>query len=817
MLRIYCVLLLCFLNSLGSSLQARELSGALVGPYLQNATPNSIWIHWVSDTHPTMTLEWGETEDTMSRVESLSIPHDEGGWYHHVHLEQLQAGTLYHYRIRINEDLSEMFHLKTPNHASDEASFSIVAMSDMQIDRARPEQFRTVIEDGVIPFVHEHYGLNLSEEISMILIPGDLVKDGNIYPQWASEFFAPSESLLPYIPLYPVPGNHERNSPYYFEFFNVPNNGTTGFEEHWYFIDHSNVRVIGMDSNALYGNPIQLSWLEEVLEDSCDQEDIDFVFAQLHHPHHSELWPDGNTNFTGEVIERLEQFSTACQKPSIHFFGHTHGYSRGQSRDHRHLMVNVASAGGNIDYWDEYDQVDYEEYTVSQDEYGFVMVDVDAGDDPLFSLTRVSLGNENQTRQREVRDQITVHLHNTPPVTPQRTRRLGNQVNPNCFILTLSEFEDEDDDKHMATQWQVALTCDDFTNPIVNRWKQNENWYRGEDLQQGDLLSDEIIEDLTGNTSYCWRARYRDTGLQWSVWSTPEAFTTKSEPGIEYPLLNGSAEDGTMGWVVEEGNFESLGEMECNGISPFEGERYFAVGGLCDSSERAVVSQAIDISQWSTEIESQELHVKAHAYVRNWNGADIPQLGLHFVNVSGEILTETKLTESTASNWTHISVTLQAPLNATMAILTLYGNRNSGNDNDSYFDAIQARVLLGEVSCDQGNELESEEDDMMMVDFGMVSDMTHHQHTDGMNIVDQGLREIDQSVASTMNEENNGEMNQDPSMSESNGNQSSGGCTVLYDASKITTLWPNLSFILIGLFIAIYRLSLSLFGAKPKV
>ena len=71
----------------------------------------------------------------------------------------------------------------------------------------------------------------------------------------------------------------------------------------------------------------------------------------------------------------MENFTEECGKPSIHFFGHTHGYSRGQSHDHNHLWVNVATAGGAIDYWGEWPQADYDEFTVTQDEWGFVVVD----------------------------------------------------------------------------------------------------------------------------------------------------------------------------------------------------------------------------------------------------------------------------------------------------------------------------------------------------------------------------------------------------------------------------------------------------------
>ena len=45
----------------------------------------------------------------------------------------------------------------------------------------------------------------------------------------------------------------------------------------------------------------------------------------------------------------------------------------------RSASLNVATAGGNIDYWGEYAQRDHAEFSVSQDEWGFVLVEVTAG------------------------------------------------------------------------------------------------------------------------------------------------------------------------------------------------------------------------------------------------------------------------------------------------------------------------------------------------------------------------------------------------------------------------------------------------------
>ena len=83
---------------------------------------------------------------------------------------------------------------------------------------------------------------------------------------------------------------------------------------------YSNLRVVGLDSNPGYQLDIQLNWLDGVLEDACYRTNIDFVFAQLHHPYKSELWLAGETDFTGEVISRI------ISKPPMFFISRGAGF-----------------------------------------------------------------------------------------------------------------------------------------------------------------------------------------------------------------------------------------------------------------------------------------------------------------------------------------------------------------------------------------------------------------------------------------------------------------------------------------------------------
>ena len=497
-------------------------SELLVSPYLQAATPTSIWVVWETDTGAESRVEWGTSEDLGERRCGSTVD-GQLRWptvLHETHLDELEPATRYYYQVHTGAVASDVSSFVTPPVADSETSFRFVAMSDMQRDDSRPTQFRSIVEDGVIPFVTDEYSTDPAAALGFIIVAGDLVDNGWLQNEWINDFFAQGAQLFAQVTLYPALGNHEGNTPLYPRYFHLPGNGTPGFEEHWYYTDYSNVRLIGLDSNEGYRTLTQLDWLDAVLADACAADSIDFVFAQLHHPHLSELWIPGEIDFTGHVVERLEAFSAECGKPSAHLFGHTHGYSRGQSRDHTHLMVNVATAGGAIDRWGHFEQADYDEFTVSQDEYGFVLFEVEAGTSPSVRLKRISRGDADETLDNVVRDEVTIRRFNTAPNTPTPSPVAAACDQP--LTLEASGFEDADDDAHYASHWQMSGDCDGFSTLTVDRWRQAENWYADEDTQAGDGLTDEQVKDLPAPGSYCWRVRYRDDGLAWSDWSAAQ-------------------------------------------------------------------------------------------------------------------------------------------------------------------------------------------------------------------------------------------------------------------------------------------------------
>ena len=664
-----------------------------VEPYLQLVETESAWVLWETDSDAASVVRFGLTEALGQTAEGSRADVPGGGWVHEVELDGLEPFTRYYYRVESGAAVSEIAHFVTAPTADSETSFRFVAMSDMQRDSSNPAIFDDLVRDGVIAVFEDRYDVDLTDSLAMTLIPGDLVENGNQRGDWHDEFWDAVAPLASQVPVYAVPGNHENNAAAFFEYFHQPGNGSPGFDEHWWWLDYSNVRLIGLDSNSLYANPIQLDWLQAVLEETCEAEHIDFVFAQLHHPHRSELWTPGELPFTGEVIARLESFSADCGKPSAHLFGHTHGYSRGQSRDHDHLWINVASAGGRIDRWGEYPQEDYDEFTVSRDEYGFVIFEVVAGDDPAFTLERINRGLPEAPVDNEVVDVVHVRRFNEPPVRPVIGVPTG-EANPDCSVLVASEFIDRDGDELGAAHWQIAESCEGFDEPIVDSWRQHQNLYFGVDDQADDDLTDEEVRSLPPSSELCARVRYRDRSLAWSAWSEPAGFRTGDTGAGDNLLSNGGAEAGMEDWTVSEGIVESLPAEECDGTRPYAGERYFVAGGLCESAAYGEAFQRVELGlDWIGRT------LEYGGYLRDWNGADVPAVWLEFVGLADVPIRESERLERAAATWDVVRGTVEVPAGTVAVNFYMSGTRTAGNDNDSYLDELWVRQAADEIEC----------------------------------------------------------------------------------------------------------------------
>ncbi|NNE25845.1 MAG: hypothetical protein HKN09_03295, partial [Saprospiraceae bacterium] len=419
---------------------------------------------------------------------------------------------------------------------------------------------------------------------------------------------------------------------------------------------------------------------------------------QLHHPHKSELWTPGESDFTGEVISRLEQFSSACNKPSLHLFGHTHGYSRGQSRDHKHLWINVATAGGAIDNWGEFPNFDYDEFSVSQDEYGFVILEATNDEEPVLNIKRISRGDQDNIEDNIITDIITLSPKQENINSPSPLAPLNETLPPECVTLKASPF-DGMHGEHGQSHWQVDVENSDFSNPIFESWKNFENWYFDVDTQAEDDLSDEVATALNPNTRYKWRVRYRDKAFNWSPWSEAASFETGPSIALPNLLSNPGAEYGLSDWTILEGVVEALPKDTCDGVAPFEGEYYFIVGGLCDHSSVARLIQEVEVTHFQDSIDGGDFRISFGGYLSNYGGLDQPEMKLIFLDADSNSLGESNSLTTLNNRWTPVEDQMSVPIGTRRIQLELMGTRNGGTDNDSYFDDLYLTLGREIIDC----------------------------------------------------------------------------------------------------------------------
>ncbi len=488
----------------------------LVGPALQNATPDAATVMWETEGEDETKVEWGLTTELEKGVASgETMPSRGGTVLHHARLTGLTPDTTYFYKARTGDAYSPIQRMRTPPVPGAKKPFRFAVYSDCQ---QKPGVHAMIVERGIRAKLPQGAP---ADGLAFALVAGDIVQDGDQYWQYRDRFFEPTRSLSGQVPFYATIGNHELDSPIYFDYLDLPKNGTPGYEEHWYSFDYANTHVIGLDTNEDFRIDAQLAWLEKDLDQACAAPTTDFVFAYFHHPFKSELWLAGETAYTGEIVQRFEAKLAGCGKMGAYFFGHTHGYSRGQSQDNPIYAVNVGSAGGGIDRWNEHQQRDYPEFQKSIDEYGVLIVEVNFHGRDL-AATRYGFGDNDRFKDAEVQDQFGLRYGNGGPAQPVLSgASVAGPGGTRHVALEGGVFRDPDGDPMLESQWQLAPAADAFATPVAGAWLRRENWYRERDTMAGvDIRRAALPAPVSGGHAWA-RVRYRDESLAWSPWSAP--------------------------------------------------------------------------------------------------------------------------------------------------------------------------------------------------------------------------------------------------------------------------------------------------------
>lgn len=229
------------------------------------------------------------------------LPSSDGLRSHKIALSGLEPGKTYHYDV-LGQDEGKGSFKSAP---VGRAKFNFVVFGDT---RTRHDVHRKVIEAV------------LKVKPDFVLHTGDLVSDGRQSAQWPV-FFSIEGDLLRRAAFFPAIGNHERNDPQFYDFFDVRQ---AYYSFDWgscHFVilnsDLGNVAGTSEEKQAFWEE--QTRWLENDLRKSRA---ADFRFVAFHHPPFTAVKRrQGGNQHVVELLPLFEKY-----KVTAVFNGHDHNY-----------------------------------------------------------------------------------------------------------------------------------------------------------------------------------------------------------------------------------------------------------------------------------------------------------------------------------------------------------------------------------------------------------------------------------------------------------------------------------------------------------
>ncbi len=295
--------------------EAHPAAGHVVkGPYLQNPTPTSIVICWVTPEPCKGEVRYGPGRALKEKaVEAADTI------YHQVEIKGLTPGTAYSFQVADGDFTGATGAFET-FPAKPDAPFSFVAYGDT---RSGHDVHRKVV------------GAMAKHGAKFAIHSGDLVESGSSAPQWDTYFDINKEFLFK-VPLFATQGNHEHGAKLYFDHLVLPGN------EKWYSFRYANALFICLDAaTSPRRDRGQLEFLATSLKENADAE---FVFPFFHNPILTCSTIKDRREDTKDLYEAWGKIFEDA-KVTVAIGGHNHNYQRAEKNGVQYVTSGGGGAG----------------------------------------------------------------------------------------------------------------------------------------------------------------------------------------------------------------------------------------------------------------------------------------------------------------------------------------------------------------------------------------------------------------------------------------------------------------------------------------
>lgn len=214
---------------------------------------------------------------------------------------------------------------------------SIIYCQDTRVNALKTEDTTQLVKIGVYgdtrnnPQIHKKIvDKIIAEKPHAVFFEGDFVNDGREGAAWAEIHYI-TQPLRKITRYYPIAGNHEHESPYYYNEFKHEIG-----DKKWQSVDVGYAHFILLDSNLdLSPSSQQYKWFENELINAPKNR---FLIVMMHHPMFSVgLYDQKIEEIKRELLALIERY-----KVDVVISGHVHSYQRFKKNDVIHLII----AGG---------------------------------------------------------------------------------------------------------------------------------------------------------------------------------------------------------------------------------------------------------------------------------------------------------------------------------------------------------------------------------------------------------------------------------------------------------------------------------------
>ncbi len=492
-------------------------------PYLQGQGTNTMTICWHDIASNITKVKYGLDTTLSSEMPGTSEMISDPFRWHTVKLTGLQANTRYFYKVLSGEGESGIYSFRTLPDNTYNGKLRFVLLSDTH---ATDTTMAGKVLRAARGKIAELYGSDIENQVNGIFHSGDVVISGDTPKLYSLQYFQPLSALSGNIPTMVVAGNHEAESPYFYQYLKLDDQSVfpqmPSLNEKIWQLKVGNSLFIGLNTNIVdqYGET-QANWLDSRLNEAEKDASLDFVFVFFHHPPISELWIVGGTEYVrNRLLNVMEKYSKVQE---IHY-GHTHGYERGTVvsgvPDGDIRMICGGGSGGPLDPWVEGENQDYNDIHICISNYIFQILEIDIANHS-YQNSVYSLGTSSNPKNSELIDAWHKVKNQAGPETP-----LIVDISRNDTYIQFNTSRFAGIDSIMSVRYQVIDSS--LTSPIVidstMHWTniygidQNSSPF---DLNRNINLYESRFNKARLNDSkdYLFRVRYRDQNLKWSNWS----------------------------------------------------------------------------------------------------------------------------------------------------------------------------------------------------------------------------------------------------------------------------------------------------------